>query len=188
MGDSTNGKFKKNIHADAMYRFIKAAIQMGIVPNSQNDLVEFSPVDFISNAIVILSLNAKSIGNTLHICNPNPISRNQLWSYIKDVGYNLNIVDSGWYKENVYSFRNDEEYIKGLQNIIVYLDDFYSTEVRYDSSIAQKYLNEVELRCPKIDKNIIETYLNYCIKVEYLQKPSGMDYSILKERLGEALK
>ncbi|OPZ93993.1 MAG: Linear gramicidin synthase subunit D [Firmicutes bacterium ADurb.Bin419] len=188
MGDSTNGKFKKDIHADAMYRFIKAAIQMGVVPDSKNDLVEFSPVDFASNAIVMLSLNTKSIGKTLHICNPNPVSRNQLWGYIKDSGYNISITDSEWYKENVYSFRNDDEYMKGLQNIIVYLDDFYSTEIRYDSSIAQKYLSESELNCPRIDKNIIQTYVNYCIKVGYLQKPSDIDYTILEEKLGQLKK
>lgn len=183
MGDSTNGKFKKDIHVDAMYRFIKAAIQMGIAPNAKNDLVEFVPVDFASKAIVMLSLNKKCIGKTLHICNPNQVSRNQLWSYLKDIGYNIYVMDSVWYKENVYNFRNDDDYIRGLQNIIVYLDDFYSTEVIYNSDIAQEHLKEIGLACPRIDKNIIETYINYCIKVNYLQKPSDIDYSILTGKI-----
>lgn len=185
MGDSRNGKFKKDIAQDAMYRFIKASIQMGVVPYSNSDLIELAPVDYCSRSIVLISKKPESLGNAMHICNPQPIGRNQLWKYIMEYGYNLAVLDSEFYRNNVYKMSDDPEYMDGLQKIIVYLEDFYDLSIKYDTSNTEKFLYGSGISCPAIDYDLIKVYLDYCISTGYLKTPEEVNTIGITQYLSE---
>ena len=75
---------------DLLLRMLKGCIQMGYAPDS-DILLDMTPVDFISEAIVKISLCEHVPGNIFHFTNPHKISWNQLIQWGREYGYALEL-------------------------------------------------------------------------------------------------
>ncbi|MBS4190545.1 amino acid adenylation domain-containing protein [Bacillus sp. FJAT-49705] len=85
-GQSTSGVFQKNIDSNAFYRMIKGLILLGKIKKSEA-IVDLTPVDIASRAIIDISFNAQSYGKTFHIVDPNPMKFNEFMQSLKKLGY-----------------------------------------------------------------------------------------------------
>lgn len=92
-GHSVTGKFQKNIDSNAFYRMMKAVLTLGKIPK-YTTFVDFTPVDLASRTIVELAMNNQTIRRTFHIVDPEPITFNQFISYLKEFGYEIDLVDT----------------------------------------------------------------------------------------------
>jgi thioester reductase-like protein len=77
--------------SDHTYRMIKGCIQLGSIPN-QDIQLNFSPVDYVSKAIVSLSNQKESIGKAFHLVNPQPLPLKEMANYIRSLGYPIELV------------------------------------------------------------------------------------------------
>lgn len=172
MGDSQTGRFKRELHTDAMFRVLKAATLMGVVPAADASYAEFLPVDFLGRAITILGEDPDTLGETFHLSNPDPLSWSELWSQMIGYGYPLRIVGLDWFVENVYTLSTNDDYLEGLGEIVVYLDDFLGARVRYDTTKAQAHLRRLGVAFPNVRDGLVARYLNHGIDAGFLLAPT----------------
>jgi thioester reductase-like protein len=71
---------------DFMSRLIKGWIELGSAPDLDG-ATDMTPVDYVSRAVVHLSLSKQAIGNVFHLVNPQQIYLRELVAWIRSTGY-----------------------------------------------------------------------------------------------------
>jgi thioester reductase-like protein len=76
---------------DLIWAFVKACLQLGMAPEMEGRF-DPVPVDFVSRAIVELSLRGESLDRAFHFVNPRPVSWRELFAFAVTLGYPLRTV------------------------------------------------------------------------------------------------
>src|SRR6185369_8251276 len=87
-GDSQSGVGNTR---DLVWAFVKACLQLGQAP-AMDGRFDPAPVDFVSRAIVELSLRRENLDHAFHFVNPRYISWRELFAFAATLGYPLRIV------------------------------------------------------------------------------------------------
>lgn len=96
--------------------------------------MDMTPVDFVSQAIVSLAHQKKSLGKVFHIYNPQPSSLTELLNWIRSFGYPLQkIVDNQWQTEIL---NNPEDFI---DNPLYTLIPFFKEDFVFDMNLDERY-------------------------------------------------
>lgn len=74
-----------------MWAIIKSCIQMGIAPELET-IIDWTPVDYISRAIVHLSRQKESLKKVFNLVNPQIITWRELFNSICSLGYSLELI------------------------------------------------------------------------------------------------
>jgi thioester reductase-like protein len=82
-GHSRTGSWNTD---DFMSRLIKSWIELGSAPDLDG-ATDMTPVDYVSSAIVRLSLSKQALGNVFHLVNPERIHLRELVAWIRSSGY-----------------------------------------------------------------------------------------------------
>lgn len=117
--DYNSGIFQDNIDENWFYSEMKAYLKLGFVPDISEKTMEFSFVDSVSKAILLLFDRSELENETYHISNPNNISISDLGKFIKSSGYDLSILRFEKFMDYIYDNYNNEsirEYIYILLN------------------------------------------------------------------------
>lgn len=85
--DSRTGLSQENIEDNAFFNTVKSFVNLGVVPDRQDD-VEFSFVDYVSNAILLLFDRENLKNETYHLYNSHQL---KLSDILTSKGLNLNI-------------------------------------------------------------------------------------------------
>ncbi|KAM3100396.1 amino acid adenylation domain-containing protein [Phormidesmis sp. 146-12] len=176
-GDSQTGICNTD---DFMSRMIKGCIQIGYIPESDSDiLVDMTPVDYASQAIVHLSQQQQLLGQVFHIVNPTPIRIQQLLNWlISSSGYSLKPVSYEQWREELIKVT------KSAQDNALYplLPRFLlkSTEKSKDSQLnlseskfdcrnTSEGLQGTSISCPQVSDKLLKTYFQYYRQSDYLE-------------------
>lgn len=174
MGNSKTGRFKKDIEKDATYGLIKAHIQMGVAPPLyDDDYMDVTPVDYCAPAIVHISLKPDTLNNTFHICNPRPVLKSFVWKLIRNYGYEIRFLEPENYDDIIFSLKEDDEYLRALQMVVLYLSDYRKSPAVFDTSKTLKCLEGTGIICPPANEKLIKTYLDYSVQVGFLSIPKN---------------
>ncbi|MEH2243340.1 amino acid adenylation domain-containing protein [Nostoc sp.] len=168
--------------SDRLYRMIKGFIQLGSVPDMETT-IDMTPVDFVSQAIVSLAHQKKSLGKVFHIYNPQPSSLTELLNWIRSFGYPLQkIVDNQWQTEML---NNPEDFIDNpLYTLIPFFQGQQSEDTSETESLKQfdfhlqntlDELASTSITCPPIDAELLNTYFSYLIQSSFLNPPQLSD-------------
>src|SRR5581483_4080952 len=85
---------------------LKGSIQLGSAPQIERT-INLAPVDYVSKAIVHLSLQQERLGQTFHFFNPHKIEWNGLVRFAQNFGYPLrHILFGQWREEMLSELRN----------------------------------------------------------------------------------
>jgi thioester reductase-like protein len=71
---------------DFMSRLIKSWIELGSAPDLDG-ATDMTPVDYVSSAMVHLSLSERALGSVFHLVNPQRIHAQELVAWIRSSGY-----------------------------------------------------------------------------------------------------
>lgn len=93
---------------------------------------------------------------------------------IKDYGYELRIIPLDNYKEDIFLVDDSDDYLRGLLNVIAYLDDYEKSPAVFDASNTLRYLQGSGIECPKLDERLLGKYLDYCVSVGFLPQPKAV--------------
>ena len=174
MGNSKTGHFKKDIEKDATYGLIKAHIQMGVAPPLyDDDYMDVTPVDYCASAIVHISLKPDTLNNTFHICNPRPVLKSFIWKLIRDYGYEIRFLEQENYDDIIFRLKEDDEYLRALQMVLLYLNDYRKSPAVFDASKTLECLENTGIICPQANEKLIKTYLDYIVQVGFLSIPKN---------------
>lgn len=165
-------KFQENIESNAFYTMVKSFIKINMVPALEADSLDFSFVDYVSKAIILL-FNRKNIMNeTFHVYNHNRISSHTLGHFIKEAGYpDLQI--SSLVEFNTYAFANyqNSELKEHIVNILVHaaiMGNLNDTNFITRSEKTNIILEKLGYTWVEPEKDHIEKMLEYSQAVNFI--------------------
>lgn len=167
-GDSKTGISYEE--RDFLWKFVKGCIQMGIVPALEQRL-DFTPVCFVSRAIVHLSRQPESEGKTFHVLNSHPSTWRDLFNQFRAYGYPLEELEpEEWRKTFLKTIRRNRDnalfpfFWMFSETIPLYLP-------QVDCKNTVSGLAETDIVCPPVDKKLVDTYCSYFINKGFLEPP-----------------
>lgn len=176
MGDTVTGRFKKQITTDAQYLHLRGHIIMQTAPPLYpDDFMDLTPVDYIAQAITHIGLSHDIPCGVYHTCNPTPILKSDIWKIISDYGYPVRIIPADTYMENIFMLDNSDEFLEGLKDIIVYLEDYKLSPAIFDCARTLDALKGTGINCHAPDQNLLYKYLDYCVSTGFLPAPDSLN-------------
>ena len=155
--------------ADLICRILKQVVQMGSAP-ALAGAVDMTPVDFVSQAIVTLSLRAANLDKVFHLINPELVSWQQIFQEIRALGYPLETLScEQWRQQLLTTAKTDAQ--QALHPLLDLFSDHIPFEVadpRYDCQNVLSALEETPLAFPAINRAIIARYFDYFERTGYL--------------------
>ncbi|MDM5278518.1 amino acid adenylation domain-containing protein [Paenibacillus silvae] len=173
---SLTGRFQTNIDSNAIYRMIKAMLMLGKAP-AADWMMDFTPIDYASEAIVHLALRQDTAGRVFHICNPEPIRYDDLIEAIKHAGYHVETMPFEDYNRWLFDATIPKE-PEALQLAIAQLegDGAKDSAYAYASPVTTAYVEPAGISCARTDRRFINLMLDYAVQIGYFPEPIRPNY------------
>jgi thioester reductase-like protein len=160
---------------DLFSRLLKACVQLGQVPELEPDLVtDIVPVDYVSQALVHLSMQESSLGRVFHLVHPRPIEWRRVIEWIAELGYPLETIPRGvWVAErNRVGATLEDPMMAALSSSPVTAPGASPLRpARLDCRNTLEGLEGTSIVCAPVDDRLLETYISYWIQSGYLPPP-----------------
>jgi thioester reductase-like protein len=163
-------------------RLIKGCIELGSYYRLRNKYDNFVPVDFASQAIVQLSLDKASLGRAFHIVNPHHITYGEFWELIREQGYPMEELDyRDWTARFVAEAKNCEGnalypllplFIENIGDTGHTIVELFQDVPTYDTCNVDRELEGTRISCPRLDADLISTWLSYYISSGFINPPN----------------
>ncbi|MEM1254577.1 MAG: amino acid adenylation domain-containing protein [Cyanobacteria bacterium P01_H01_bin.21] len=149
---------------DLMCRFLSSIIQLKSVPDL-NWAIDMTPVDYVSQAIVHLSLQPQSFNQAFHLINPNPYPLSRLVDELKQLGYGVEYTAYDQWQDSI---RNHQTALSPLAKIITEvlpghsltrLEMWLAGTQMFDCQNTLQSLSQTAISCPAIDICLLEKYV-----------------------------
>lgn len=179
-GDSKTGVANTN---DFMHRVLKGCIQLGSAPDT-NAIVDMTPVDYVSRAIVHLSKQKQSLGKAFHLHNPHSIHWSDLASWLCSFGYPIRRISYDLWRAELMdtwqaNLSSDTEFTaKSALHSLVLLFPEKGAKEQISNSTRQldcqntlDGLADTSIVCPQVDAQLLNTYFSYLVRSGFLDAP-----------------
>ncbi|YAF94016.1 MAG: amino acid adenylation domain-containing protein [Nodularia sp. CChRGM 3473] len=163
--------------SDFLSTTIKGCIQLGMAPDLDVK-VDMTPVDFVSRGIVHLSRQETSLGQKFHLVNPQPLTWNQITTWIQSCGYELQqVAYEQWILELIKvpklsltsAFRALIPFFISSQERIT-----HSGLLELDCQNTLNGLANTDIVCPPVNNELLWTQFSYFMQEGFLEKPGVM--------------
>ncbi|MEO0802305.1 MAG: amino acid adenylation domain-containing protein [Cyanobacteria bacterium J06642_2] len=176
---------------DYICRMIKGCIQLGQWPNLDISW-HLTPVDWVSRAIVDLSRQSASLGQSYHIATPHHVHMHQIFNWLRDRGYALECVPFAQWRSNlVAAVKQSDD--NALASMLSFFTEIVSTErgftmqqmhvesvaPSYDCQNAERGLASSDMVCPPIDEALFATFLAYFVESGFLT-PASQEREVVR--------
>jgi len=184
---------------DFMCRLIKSWIELRSAPDLDG-ATDMTPVDYVSSAMVHLSLSKQALGNVFHLVNPEQIHLREVVTWIRSSGYRIErlpydrwrtelLTRAGRSKEQaVYSlvplFSTRPPPVRGepnelgpdAQNTVdqvgsIMAAQYAAGSVKFDDQQTRDGLAGCSITCPLVDRDVFARYLSYFVRTGFLHAP-----------------
>ena len=166
---------------DFICRMIKGGIQMGCLPDL-DVLLDISPVDYVSKAIIYLSQQNQSNSQAFHLMNPSGIHWSDLVDWMQSIGYPVKLLSYQTWVEKLINTGATGN--KTLYPLLPFFSQKWSDKELaipqlYQKSHApnfsiNKTLNALagsNITCPLVNSELLKTYFDYFITTGFLDRP-----------------
>ncbi len=169
--NSDSGRFQQNIGDNGFYSIVKSLIKLGIVPEGDRDMFDFSYVDATTKAIMML-IDKKSLENgTYHIYNPVQVSPKKLGELLIASGYTLSFKDNDKFLDCLYHNYDDKELRPFVESILVHthmLEDNESTSFDIVSDKTRLILERLGFKWDEMNIGYMKKMMEHCEKVGFI--------------------
>lgn len=175
-GDLRTGAWNTD---DFTCKMVKSWVGLGAAPEVDTEL-NMVPMDYVSRAIVHVSLQGGSLGKRFHFANPEGVRLDDMVSWIQGFGYPLKRVAYDRWRADLLNPA------KGLREDAVYsMAPLLSMSATVDAPTMVRAIPEFDRRntegalagsgisCPPVDAAAFETYLAYLVQRGFLESPTG---------------
>lgn len=160
---------------DLICRMLKSFTQLQCAPNLELT-IDMTPVDYVSRAIIHLSLQSASIGKAFHLINPQPTRFDHLIQYMNEYGYAVQAVDYHQWQTALHTRWNA---LSPLAKVLTESVAGYPTRLELWLGGTQKFdyqntmhgLKESDITCAPIDSRLLGNYLTHLIQRGALSSP-----------------
>src|SRR3990167_1263978 len=165
-GQSNTGITNLN---DALFMLIKGCIQMRYAPDL-DEKITLLPVDFVSKAVIQISLTYPDQSAVYHLDHPNGILWKNLIAWLNDYGYKITILQLKQWQNRLLKISHDNALYPFLPYYLSLHDKQLSPPI--DISKTQSVLTQLNLPHPPIDHTLLSIYFDYFRKVNFLPSPN----------------
>ena len=181
-GDSVTGAYPlTNPTVTGIYNHIFKTITTTGLAMFQPDRMDVTPVDYVAEATVALIFEPEAFGKTFHLVNPDVKAFYEIINLLIDYGYRIRFLPLSEY---VDLFRNrrilhqGKAYSSFFTAMTRHFQKYFSDarfcfSATFDISNVQSILEPRGIRCPKINLDLLSSYLEYCIDAGYLPSPAN---------------
>jgi thioester reductase-like protein len=146
---------------DLIWKFVKTCIGFGIGPDSKLNL-HLTPVDFVSKAIVYLSLRKTSLGKIFHLVNQWETTFHDILTFASSIGYQIEMLSPDLWESEVINTSK-----KSKENLLLPYITFYPEEKKMELKIYSEFpkvnlentergLADSGIICPAIDNQLLD--------------------------------
>ncbi|MEK8199877.1 non-ribosomal peptide synthetase family protein [Lysinibacillus sp. FSL M8-0134] len=173
---SETGKFQRNIDDNAFYRMIKSMLYLGKTPTAQWH-VDFTPINYASQALVSLAAQSAVNGHVFHLCNPVSITYLELIDTIKELGYDLTIVSTQEYTNWLLNGEHSKDVQEFLSLAIAQLegDGASDSPFIFNCKKTLEFLANTKIECAVPNTAFIQRMLQYGIDTGYFPEPQQVN-------------
>jgi thioester reductase-like protein len=164
-GQSDNGMTNLN---DALLLLIKGCIQMGLAPE-MNEKITILPVDFVSKAIVNISLHAPAQSEIYHIDHPTGILWTDLIAWLNEYGYKIKLLPMEEWKHHLMLISRDNALFPFLPTYLARENETVIPNV--DITHARAVLKTLKLDYPAINDELLTIYFDYLSLINFIPLP-----------------
>ncbi|MGI8503612.1 MAG: thioester reductase domain-containing protein [Hassallia sp.] len=166
-----------NTH-DFICLMAKGCLQMGSFPEVDY-MLDMSPVDYVSKAIVHLSRQKESIGKAFHLQHPQPVPLTVLVDWVRSFGYPVDVISyDAWQEKLINNVTSAENPLYTLRPFLLErraeeqltIPDLYLKARRPEIS-CEDTVNALAgsgVICAPIDSKLFMTYTAYLIESGFL--------------------
>ncbi|HEV7518879.1 MAG TPA: thioester reductase domain-containing protein, partial [Thermoanaerobaculia bacterium] len=164
---------------DLLFRILRGSFQLGAIPEMELE-VEVSPVDYVSRALVHLSLQSGGSGRVYHLVNPRPIAWSALLDLLATLGAPLRRLPlPDWQAELRRAARRSSD--NALYPLLPLLAAEPDTDRggREEPAVSQPFVRSSAttaalagsgIDCPPVDARLLGLYLSHLIPNFSLRK------------------
>lgn len=160
--------------ADMFCRFVKSIIQLQQAPDLDL-MLDMTPVDYATRAIVQLSLQPEQLGQTFHLVNPNPIHLSQLVDVLRTRGYLIRQVPYLQWQATLKQEPNDLSPLAALltdeseNNQRTGLEMWLGGNDQFDCTNTYRGLQGYPTSCPPANPKLVNTYLDHFVESDFIK-------------------
>ncbi|MBS5824841.1 MAG: amino acid adenylation domain-containing protein [Clostridium argentinense] len=169
--NSRTGVFQKNIDENAFYSQLKSYINLRAMPKI-NLSYDFSFVDYVSRAIILLYNRADLKNEIYHIFNPNSVTPALVGDLLNKLGFPIEMKSFEDFLEYIYDNYNKEELREHIDNFLVHSNILNNEENKAFVSVCEKtqiLLKQADFMWPRLDLEYMNKMVGYCRKVNFLE-------------------
>ncbi|WP_155593734.1 non-ribosomal peptide synthetase [Lysinibacillus cavernae] len=169
---SETGKFQRNIDDNAFYRMIKSMLYLGKIPTAQWH-VDFTPINYASQALVSLASQPTTNGHVFHLCNPVSLTYLELIEMIKELGYDLTIVTPQEYSNWLLNGEHSKDVQEYLSLAIAQLegDGASDSPFIFNCKKTLEFLVNTKIECAAPNTAFIHKMIQFGIETGYFPEP-----------------
>jgi hypothetical protein len=161
-------------------------LQLGSLPDvDQEILVDLTPVDYVSQAIVHLSMDRESTGKIFHIVNPRPMPLRELLDWMREFGYPIEQISLSKFRSAMKRYAERAQ--PGVLTTLIKDASKRAAQAAPPSAkqrAARREPTRIEcentlnslrgssIACPPVDDALLNTYFTYFIRNGF-PDPSG---------------
>ena len=172
-GHSATGSWNTN---DFLCRMLKGIVRLGAVPSGLDLLLDFSPVDYVSRAVVWLSRRPTSVGRAFHLQHPAPLAWSGFIDILLGLGYELELVPFAEWVARVEHLRDESLYPllpffrhRWVPDNLTYIElNQRQYRARLSCVATAAALAGGEIVCPPLGQPLFERYFSYFSRVGFL--------------------
>ncbi|WP_026732274.1 thioester reductase domain-containing protein [Fischerella sp. PCC 9605] len=174
-GDSQTGVCNTD---DFINLVIKGCIQMGCFPDVDY-MLDASPVDYVSKAIVYLSKQKESLGKAFHLQHPAPVPLSNLLEWMRSLGFSIQVIPyQEWQTKLINDISSADNPLYTLRPFLlerwseeqITIPDLY-LQTRRPKINCEATLNALAgsgIVCPPMDTQLFMTYSAFLIQNGFL--------------------
>ncbi|MGL4881712.1 MAG: SDR family oxidoreductase, partial [Waterburya sp.] len=174
-GHSQTGIFNDD---DLICLMLKGCIQMGSFPDLDY-LLDMSPVDYVSKAIIYLSQQPESLGKAFHLQHPQPIHLSKIVDWLHEVGYSIAKLPYEQWQTHLKTTVSADNPLFTLQPFLLEkwseeqltILELYTQSRRPQKISCEDTLNALHgsgIYCPAIDSELLSTYFQNFVSKNFL--------------------
>ncbi|MGF1480497.1 MAG: amino acid adenylation domain-containing protein [Cyanophyceae cyanobacterium] len=176
-GDSRTGC--GNPH-DFISLTLKGCLQLGSLPKPDSErLIDMTPVDYVSRAIVYISRQPEALGKAFHLVNPHPIPVQELVDWlVEQSGQSLELLPYERWREQLLQSQQNVLYpmLPRFPTVAPSLDSNSdrlspSLESRFDCQNTMTALQGTAISCPPANDKLLQTYFSFFVRSGFLESP-----------------
>ncbi len=167
---NSDGEFQINFNTNSFMNRLKVFNVLGVCPYEELDsMVEFSPIDEVAHAILLLSTTPKECC-IFHPYNNHSIFKGDIFSQMTHLGINVQPVEMAEYLARIDAVKSDVEMAQNLTSIIAYENMGNGREITphiKSNSQTMQILYRMNYHWPVTSWDYIERFIEVLLGFRY---------------------